>query len=127
MLIGYARVSKDEQNLDLQTDALTATGVEKTFADKLSGAKADRRGLAEALSHLRAGHCLTVWKLAHLGRPTMQLMILLNDLHQRKVESKSLTEGIDTTTPFGRFQFTMAAAPAQLTSSCVLSILRESK
>ena len=100
MLIGYARVSKDEQNLDLQLDALAAAGAERVFTDKQSGAKADRKGLAEALSHLRAGHCLTVWKLARLGRSTMQLMILLNE---RGVEFKSLTEGIDTTTPFGRF------------------------
>jgi DNA invertase Pin-like site-specific DNA recombinase len=76
MLIGCARVSKDEQNLDLQTDALTAAGVEKTFTDKLSGSKADRKGLADALSHLRKGDVLVVWKLDRLGRGTLQLMML---------------------------------------------------
>src|SRR3954469_22042372 len=114
MLIGYARVSKDEQNLDLQTDTLAAAGVEKTFTDKLSGAKADRKGLADALSHLRKGDVLVVWKLDRLGRGTLQLMVLLNELHERGIDFKSLTEGIDTTTSFGRFYFTMAAALAQL-------------
>lgn len=114
MLIGYARVSKNEQNLDLQLDALNAAGVERIFQDKDSGAKADRKGLAEALSHLRKGDVLTVWKLDRLGRSTIQLMMLLNDLHERGVDFKSLTEGIDTTTSFGRFFFTMSAALAQL-------------
>ena len=114
MLIGYARVSKDEQNLDLQTDALTAAGVEKFFTDKMSGAKADRKGLADALSHLRKGDVLVVWKLDRLGRGTLQLMLLLNELHERGIDFRSLTEGIDTTTSFGRFYFTMAAALAQL-------------
>ena len=91
MLIGYARVSKDEQNLDLQMDALTAAGVERIFKDKESGAKADRKGLAEALSHLRKGDVLTVWKLDRLGRSTIQLMMMLNDLHERGVDFKSLT------------------------------------
>ena len=114
VLIGYARVSKDEQNLDLQLDALNAAGVERIFSDKESGAKADRKGLAETLSHLRAGDVLTVWKLDRLGRNTIQLIMLLNQLHERGVEFKSLTEGIDTTTSFGRFFFTMSAALSQL-------------
>ncbi len=116
MLIGYARVSKDEQNLDLQTDALKAAGVEKRyiFTDKLSGTKVDRKGLADALSHARKGDVLTVWKLDRLGRSTIQLMMLLNDLHERGIEFRSLTEGIDTTTPMGRFYFTMSSALAQL-------------
>jgi DNA invertase Pin-like site-specific DNA recombinase len=114
MLIGYARVSKDEQNLDLQIDALNAAGVERIFSDRESGARADRKGLAETLSHLRAGDVLTVWKLDRLGRNTIQLMLLLNQLHERGVEFKSLTEGIDTTTAFGRFFFTMSAALSQL-------------
>ena len=114
MIIGYARVSKDQQNLDLQLDALKAAGAERIFTDKISGAKADRKGLADALSHARKGDVLTVWKLDRLGRSTIQLMMLLNDLHERGVEFRSLTEGIDTTTPMGRFYFTMSSALAQL-------------
>lgn len=114
MLIGYARVSKDEQNLDLQLDALKAAGAERIFTDKISGVKADRKGLADALSHARKGDVITVWKLDRLGRSTLQLMMLLNDLHERGIEFKSLTEGIDTTTPMGRFYFTMSSALAQL-------------
>jgi DNA invertase Pin-like site-specific DNA recombinase len=106
--------AKDEQNLDLQMDALKAAGAERIFTDKISGAKADRKGLADALSHARKGDVLTVWKLDRLGRSTLQLMMLLNDLHQREIEFKSLTEGIDTTTPMGRFYFTMSSALAQL-------------
>src|SRR3954451_18379258 len=108
MLIGYARVSKSEQNLDLQIDALTAAGVDEQyiFTDKESGAKTVRKGLETALSHLRKGDVLTVWKLDRLGRSTTQLMMLLNQLHERGVDFKSLTEGIDTTTSFGRFFFT---------------------
>jgi len=90
VLIGYARVSKDEQNLDLQLDALNAAGVERIFSDKESGAKADRKGLAETLSHLRAGDVLTVWKLDRLGRNTIQLMMLLNQLHEGSIGVRSV-------------------------------------
>jgi len=68
MLIGYARVSTTEQNLDLQTDALTKAGCEKIFSDTASGAKSERPGLAEALNFMREGDILVVWKLDRLGR-----------------------------------------------------------
>jgi len=79
-----------------------------------SGVKANRKGIAEALSHLREGDVLAVWKLDRLGRSTLQLMMLLNELHERGVEFKSLAGGIDTTTPMGRLCFTMSSALAQL-------------
>ena len=73
MLIGYARVSKTEQNLDLQIDALKAAGCDprRIFTDKQSGAKWDRRGLDAALSHLREGDTLVVWKMDRLGRTVL--------------------------------------------------------
>ncbi len=102
-----------EQNLALQIDALTAAGCERIFTDKESGVK-NRKGLTDALSHVREGDVFTVWKLDRLGRGTLSLMLLMNELHERKVEFRSLTEGIDTSTPFGQFYFTLSAALAQL-------------
>lgn len=75
MLIGYARVSTDDQTLDLQRDALSAAGCEKLFEDKASGAKADRPGLKRALEHLRAGDTLVVWRLDRLGRSLKDLIL----------------------------------------------------
>jgi DNA invertase Pin-like site-specific DNA recombinase len=114
MLIGYARVSKTEQNLDMQIDALRAAGCEKIFADKQSGATWDRKELQAAQSHLRAGDTLVVWKLDRLGRTVLQSVQFLNELHKSSVEFRSLTEGIDTNTSFGKFYFHMAAALAEL-------------
>jgi hypothetical protein len=74
MLIGYMRVSTDDQNLDLQSDALAKAGCEKVFRDKASGARDDRPGLTQALSHLREGDCLVVWKLDRLGRRMVSLI-----------------------------------------------------
>ncbi len=80
MLTGYARVSTAEQDLALQTDALTKAGCEKLLTDKASGAKTDRLGLAEALRFARAGDCIVVWKLARLGRSIQGLIALAADL-----------------------------------------------
>jgi DNA invertase Pin-like site-specific DNA recombinase len=116
VLIGYARVSKTEQNLDLQIDALKAAGCDprRIFTDKQSGAKWDRRGLDATLSHLREGDTLVVWKMDRLGRTVLQSVQFLAELHKANVEFRSLTEGIDTNTSFGKFYFHMAAALAEL-------------
>ena len=114
MLIGYARTSKTEQNLDMQMDALRSAGCEKIFADKQSGAKWERAELKAAVSHLRAGDTLVVWKLDRLGRTVLQSVQFLTSLHKEKIEFRSLTEGIDTNTSFGKFYFHMASALAEL-------------
>lgn len=106
MLIGYARVSTDDQSLDLQLDALNKAGCKRVFTDKASGTKENREGLAEALSHLREGDVLVIWKLDRLGRTVKGLVDFVGGLAEREVQFRSLTDGIDTTTPAGRFSFT---------------------
>ena len=105
MLIGYARVSTQDQNLDLQSEALTKAGCQKIFNDKISGSRVERPGLTKALEMLREGDTLVVWKLDRLGRSVKNLVDLVGELHQQGIQFKSLTDAIDTGTPSGRFFF----------------------
>jgi DNA invertase Pin-like site-specific DNA recombinase len=114
MMIGYARISTEDQNLDLQRDALTKAGAERIFEDTASGARDDRPGLAEALSHLRTGDCLVVWRLDRLGRNTRSLIDFAADLRERGIDFRSVKDGIDTATVMGRFFFHMLAALAEM-------------
>lgn len=114
MLIGYARVSTQDQNLDLQREALTKAGCERIFDDKLSGRHAKRPGLDKALDMLRDGDTLVVWKLDRLGRSIKNLIGLTTELHQQGVRFKSLTDSIDTGTPSGRFFFNVMASLAEM-------------
>ena len=113
MKIGYARISTQEQNLDLQNDALTAAGCEKTFHDVASGAKDERKGLAEAIEFSRKGDVLTVWKLDRLGRSLKHLIETVNQLHEKGVGFASLQESIDTTTSGGKLIFHVFGALAE--------------
>lgn len=114
MLIGYARVSTPEQDLTPQLDALREAGCERTFSDKASGAKANRVGLADALSHARPGDVLVVWKLDRLGRTIKGLVDLAADLAERGVGFRSLTDGIDTAGTAGKLVFHIMAAMAEM-------------
>jgi DNA invertase Pin-like site-specific DNA recombinase len=114
MLVGYARVSTLDQNLDLQIDALKKAGCKKIFEDKLGGSRAERPGLAKALEILREDDTLVVWKLDRLGRSVKNLVDLVADLHQQGVQFKSLTDAIDTGTPSGRFFFHVMASLAEM-------------
>jgi len=114
MLIGYARVSTLDQNLDLQTDALTKAGCQRIFEDKLSGSRAERPGLSKARDMLREGDTLVVWKLDRLGRSVKNLVDLVGELHRQGVQFKSLTDSIDTGTPSGRFFFHVMASLAEM-------------
>ncbi len=93
--IGYARVSTDDQNLDMQIDALTNAGCQKIFADRFSGATAKRVQLQRALEYLQPGDTLTIWKLDRAGRSLIDLLNIIKTLHERNVQFQSLTESID--------------------------------
>ena len=112
-LIGYARVSTAEQDTGLQTDALRTAGCARIFEDTVSGSKADRPGLAEALAYLREGDVLAVWRLDRLGRSLPHLIETIAALEARGVGFRSLTEAIDTTTPGGRLIFHVFGALGQ--------------
>lgn len=114
MKIGYARVSTEDQHLDLQLKALKDAGCEQIFSDKASGKSDARPGLEEALSHLRAGDTLVVWKLDRFARSTAMLARTLIELNTRGVAFVSLTDQIDTATPAGRFYFHILSAVAEL-------------
>jgi DNA invertase Pin-like site-specific DNA recombinase len=102
MLIGYARVSTLDQTLALQQDALTAAGCEQLYTDTVSGAVMERPGLTQALSHLRVGDTLVVWRLDRLGRSLAHLIDTVSDLEHRGIHFKSLQEQLDTTTSGGK-------------------------
>src|SRR5437764_14391648 len=102
MKIGYVRISKQEQNEALQIDALKEAGCERWFVDKITGSKAERKGLSEALSYLRPVDTFMVWKLDRAGRSSKHLIELLKDRRGWGREFVSITEQCDTTTPGGK-------------------------
>jgi DNA invertase Pin-like site-specific DNA recombinase len=114
LLIGYARVSTKDQNLDLQREALLKAGCEKILDDKLSGARSERPGLAKAFEILREGDTLVVWKLDRLGRSLRHLVELVAKLQGEGIQFRSLTDSIDTGTPSGRFFFHVMASLAEM-------------
>lgn len=114
MLIGYIRVSTNDQNTDLQRNALMCAGCEQIFEDKMSGTKSERPGLKRALKCLKRGDTLVVWKLDRLGRRMKHLIALTEELRAKGVNFRSLTDSIDTSTPMGRFFFHMMGALAEM-------------
>ena len=114
MLIGYARVSTVDQNLELQLDGLEDAGCEKVFTDTASGATSERQGLAQALDHLRKGDTLVVWKLDRLGRSLKNLIELTNKLNEQEIMFRSIQDGIDTSNSIGQFFFHITGAFAKL-------------
>lgn len=113
MKIGYARVSTTDQNPELQLDALKKAGCEQIYKDKISGAKADRPGLKDALDYARKGDCLVVWRLDRLGRSLKHLISTVEDLEKRGVGFASLQEGFDTTSSGGKLVFQIFGALAE--------------
>lgn len=114
MKVGYARVSTDEQNLDLQEDALTKEGCTRIFKDKISSAKDARPGLTAALDYMREGDTLIIWKLDRLGRSVKQLINTVERLQSRNIQLKVLTQQIDTTTTAGKIFFYISSLMAEI-------------
>ena len=112
-VIGYARVSLDEMNPALQLDALRAAGAERVYVEHATGATMSRPQLQKALDGAQAGDVLAVWRLDRLGRSMGDLISQVNQLAQRGIEFRSLSETIDTTTPSGRLTFHIFGAFAQ--------------
>ena len=115
MLIGYARVSTNEQSLDLQRDALRNTGVspKNLYTDTITGTKQERPGLEQALSHLREGDTFVVWRLDRLGRFLKHLIETVTALQEQHIVFQSITENLDTSTATGQLVFHLFGALAE--------------
>ena len=113
MLVGYARVSTDEQHLELQIDAFIEAGCERIFQDKLSGSIIERRELLQALQFARAGDTLVVWRLDRLSRSLRDLIDTVTKLESRGIQLKSLHESIDTSSNSGKLIFHLFGALAE--------------
>ena len=114
MIVGYVRVSDNEQNEALQVDALKSAGCERIFCDHgVSGTQSNRNGLNKALAALAPQDTLVVWKLDRLGRSSLHLLKLLDQLTKQQISFRSLTEGVDSSTTVGRLAFSMLAAFAE--------------
>jgi DNA invertase Pin-like site-specific DNA recombinase len=120
MLVGYARVSTQEQNLDLQINALKEAGCQKIFTEKASGAQRDRPELIAAMNYIRSGEdVLVVWKLDRLARSLKQLIETVEKFETQKIGLLSLTESINTTTSGGRLIFHIFASLAEFERSII--------
>lgn len=119
MLIGYARVSTDDQHLYLQRDALTQVGCEHIYEDTGSGALAEREGLARLINSLRPGDTVVIWRLDRLGRSLKNLLQLVERLDGLRVGLRSLQESIDTTSSGGRLVFHLFGALAEFERNLV--------
>jgi len=119
MKVGYARVSTDDQKLELQHDALSAHGCERIFEEKISGAGADLPVRKQLLAYARRGDCIVIWKLDRLGRSLSDLVELVTRLSERGIGLCSLRESIDTTTAAGRLTLHLFAALAEFEADLV--------
>lgn len=113
MLIGYARVSTDDQNLDLQIDALKKAGCERIYTDKISGSKFERPEMNKMKESLRNGDVIVVWRLDRLGRSLRDLITLVNEFKEGGIGLKSLQDSIDTSSASGELMFHLMGALAQ--------------
>jgi len=124
MKIGYCRVSTNEQNLNLQTNALEKAGVDRIFSDKISGTKSLRPGLNELIGFARENDCVVVWRLDRLARSLKDLIEISNQLQTRNIQLISLTENIDTTTTTGKLFFHIFGALAEFERNLIIERTR---
>lgn len=124
MKLGYARVSRTDQNLELQTDAMRAAGVTRVFTDKISGASEHREGLDTLLDVAREGDTIVVWRLDRLARSLKHLIELARTFDDRGIQLISLTDNIDTTTPAGKLVFHMFGALAEFERNLIIERTR---
>ena len=113
MIIGYVRVSRNEQNLELQLDALKKIGCEQIFQEKISGGEKERPQYQKMIESLRKGDVVTVWRIDRLGRTTLELIKLMVEFREKGVEFKSIVEGIDTSTSMGRIWYMLSSIFAE--------------
>jgi len=119
MNIGYCRVSTTDQTLDLQRDELLKAGCKKIFEDVASGAKSDRHGLRDCIDFARSGDVIVCWKLDRVGRSLKHLIEVINELKERGIGFRCLTQNLDTTTPSGMLVFHVFGAMAEFERSLI--------
>jgi DNA invertase Pin-like site-specific DNA recombinase len=120
MRLGYARVSTEDQHLELQQDALLQYGCERIFEDRISGSKSERPGLQAAFDQFRPGDSLIVWRLDRLGRSIKDLIRLVEQLDEKQVSLISLQENLDTSTSSGKLIFHIFSALAEFERNLIL-------
>ncbi|ELV1583961.1 recombinase family protein [Escherichia coli] len=124
MIYGYARVSTNHQDTELQLTALKSAGCEKIFEEHASGRKSNRPVLKRLIATMQPGDELVVWKLDRLGRSMRNLVLLVDELRQRGIHFKSLTDSIDTSSPMGRFIFHIMSALAEMERELIVERTR---
>ena len=125
MMIGYARVSKEEQNLNRQIDQLTAYGAEKIIQEKYTGTRRDRPGIDVLFDILRPGDSLVVESISRLGRNTLDILLLTQELTMKKVQFISLKENMNTATPTGKAMLQMMSVISELERNLLADRVRE--
>ncbi|EHK6073386.1 recombinase family protein [Escherichia coli] len=124
MIYGYARVSTNHQDTELQLTALKSAGCEKIFEEHASGRKSNRPVLKRLIATMQPGDELVVWKLDRLGRSMRNLVLLVDELRQRGIHFKSLTDSIDTSSPMGRFILHIMSALAEMERELIVERTR---